>query len=76
MAVGTITKMFGGVLVEALTDMDTYKIEFPENSNVNTKVLLMGAAMLMVKIIIQLYLIYLTFFNPFQDYMYFEKQKK
>ena len=68
--------MFGGVLVEALTDMDTYKIEFPENSNVNTKVLLMGAAMLMVKIIIQLYLIYLTFFNPFQDYMYFEKQKK
>ena len=68
--------MFGGVLVEALTDMDTYRIEFPENSNVNTKVLLMGAAMLMVKIIIQLYLIYLTFFNPFQDYMYFEKQKK
>jgi len=54
LAVGTITKMFGGVLVEALTDMDTYKIEFPENSNVNTKVLLMGAAMLMVKIIIQL----------------------
>ena len=46
--------MFGGVLVEALTDMDTYKIEFPENSDVNTKVLLMGAAMLMVKIIIQL----------------------
>ena len=54
MAVGTITKMFGGALVEALTDMDTYKIEFPENSDVNTKVLLMGAAMLMVKIIIQL----------------------
>ena len=70
--------MFGGVLVEALTDMDTYKIEFPENSNVNTKVLLMGAAMLMVKMIIQLSAlsIYLAFSNPFQDYMYFEKQKK
>ena len=52
LAVGTITKMWRGALVEALTDMDTYKIEFPENSDVNTKVLLMGAAMLMVNILI------------------------
>ena len=44
--------MWRGALVEALTDMDTYKIEFPENSDVNTKVLLMGAAMLMVNILI------------------------
>jgi len=45
-AVGEITKKWRGCFAEALTDTDTFKIEFPDNIDVTTKALLMGATML------------------------------
>ena len=44
--VGEIAKKWRGWLAEGLTDTDTFKIEFPDNIDVTTKALLMGATML------------------------------
>jgi hypothetical protein len=45
-AVGEISKQWRGCGVETLTDMDTFKIEFPDNCDLATKSLLLGATML------------------------------
>lgn len=45
---GDITKKWRGWCAEALHDSDTFKINFPDNINVTTKALLMGATMLVV----------------------------
>jgi hypothetical protein len=44
--VGEISKQWRGCGVEVLTDMDTFKIEFPDNCDLATKSLLFGATML------------------------------
>ena len=47
-ALGEISKKWRGCGTESLTDMDTFKIEFPDNIDVPTKALLLGATMLVV----------------------------
>uniref|UniRef100_A0A1B6EXH3 Phospholipid scramblase n=1 Tax=Cuerna arida TaxID=1464854 RepID=A0A1B6EXH3_9HEMI len=44
--IGTISKMFSGVLKEALTDADHFKVSFPLNLNVKMKATLLGAVFL------------------------------
>ena len=46
--VGEITKKWRGFFAEALTDSDTFKIDFPGNIEVSKKALLVGATMLLV----------------------------
>ena len=46
---GKIVKKWRGCFSETLTDTDTFKIEFPDNIDVTTKALLMGATMLVVR---------------------------
>jgi hypothetical protein len=45
-AVGKIFKQWRGCGVEALTDMDTFTIELPDNCDAATKSILLGATML------------------------------
>ena len=45
---GEIKKKWRGWCAESFTDTDTFKIEFPDNIDVATKALLMGATMLVV----------------------------
>lgn len=45
--VGEITKKWRGFFAEALTDSDTFKIDFPGNIEVSKKALLVGATMLL-----------------------------
>lgn len=45
-AVGEIAKQWRGFCAEALTDTDTFRIEFPDNIDVTQKALLVGATML------------------------------
>ena len=52
--VGEIKKKWRGWCAESFTDTDTFKIEFPDNIDVATKALLMGATMLVVSILIYL----------------------
>ena len=47
---GEITKKWRGWCAETLTDTDTFKIDFPDNIDVTTKALLMGATMLVVSV--------------------------
>jgi len=47
-ALGEISKKWRGCGAEAFTDMDTFKIEFPDNIDLATKALLLGATMLVV----------------------------
>ena len=47
--VGEITKKWRGCCAEAFTDTDTFKIDFPDNIDVTTKAILMGATMLVVR---------------------------
>ena len=49
---GEIKKKWRGCFAESFTDTDTFKIEFPDNIDVATKALLMGATMLVVSILI------------------------
>ena len=49
---GEIKKKWRGWCAESFTDTDTFKIEFPDNIDVATKALLMGATMLVVSIFI------------------------
>ena len=49
---GEIKKKWRGWCAESFTDTDTFKIEFPDNIDVATKALLMGATMLVVSILI------------------------
>ena len=46
--VGEISKLWRGCFNEAFTDLDTFKIEFPDNIDLETKAVLMGATMLVV----------------------------
>ena len=47
--VGCISKQWMGALTEFFMDKDTFKIDFPENINLETKAVLLGATMLVVK---------------------------
>ena len=53
---GEIAKKWRGWCAESLTDTDTFKIEFPDNIDVTTKALLMGATMLVVRFFLVNYL--------------------
>ena len=44
--VGEISKEWRGCMKESFTDLDTFKIEFPQNITLETKALLLGATML------------------------------
>ena len=48
--VGEITKKWRGCCAESFTDTDTFKIDFPDNADVTTKAILMGATMLVVSL--------------------------
>ena len=59
-----------------MTDTDTFKIDFPDNIDVTTKAILMGATMLVVSyptFLKKSFQQFVTHFY-FQDFMYFEKQ--
>ena len=47
---GEITKKWRGCCAESFTDTDTFKIDFPDNADVTTKAILMGATMLVVSL--------------------------
>ena len=70
-----------GALTEFFMDKDTFKIDFPENITLETKAVLLGATMLVVKKIyffikIGILLLKKYFhFSEFQDYMFFERNK-
>ena len=44
--VGSITKQFGNVVKEALTDSDKFKVIFPEDANPKMKAVLLAAVIL------------------------------
>ena len=44
--VGSITKQFGNVVKEALTDSDKFKVIFPEDANPKVKAVLLAAVIL------------------------------
>ena len=48
MDVGLISKQWMGFLTEALTDKDTFRVNFPSNATLETKAILLGATMLVV----------------------------
>ena len=68
-----------GALTEFFMDKDTFKIDFPENISLETKAVLLGATMLVVKKIfsffIKIGILFLFVFSEFQDYMFFERNK-
>lgn len=46
--IGKISKEWGGLMRELLTDADNFGIEFPNCVDVSTKTLLLGACILIV----------------------------
>ena len=48
MDVGLISKQWMGFFTEALTDKDTFRVNFPSNATLETKAILLGATMLVV----------------------------
>ena len=48
MDVGAISKQWMGFFTEALTDRDTFRVNFPANATLETKAILIGATMLVV----------------------------
>ena len=69
-----------GALTEFFMDKDTFKIDFPENISLETKAVLLGATMLVVKnLLLSLKLAFCSkkyfLFSEFQDYMFFERNK-
>ncbi len=50
--VGEISKQWRGCGAEMMTDTDTFKIEFPDGTDVTQKAILLGATMLVVRLIV------------------------
>ena len=48
--VGEIAKKWRGCCSEAFTDTDNFKVDFPQGADVNTKAILLGATMLVVRL--------------------------
>ena len=44
---GKVTKCFGGVIKEAMSDNDTFRIDFPKESTRKQRALLLGATLLL-----------------------------